>query len=84
MIVRNITKNGNVDTEIKGNIIRTKLLSGRVGEEERFEDKHTIKYYNEKGELEKEEEYVPAYIKFKKDKEELEAKIKKLNDGSWN
>ncbi len=84
MIVRNITKNGNVDTEIKGNIIRTKLLSGRVIEEEKFEDKHTVKYYNEKGELEKEEEYVPAYIRLKKDKEELEAKIKKLNESSEN
>lgn len=65
MIIRNITKNGNVDTEIIGNKIRTKLLSGRVVEEERFEDKHVIRYYNEKGELEKEEEYVPAYIKYK-------------------
>ena len=67
IIIRNITENGNVDTEIIGNKSRTKLLSGRIIEEEKFEDKNIIRYYNEKGELEKERvKYLPEYMRLKK------------------
>ena len=52
IIIRDITENGNVDTEIIGNKSRTKLLSGRIIEEEKFEDKYIIRHYNERGELE--------------------------------
>ncbi len=66
IIIRNITENGNVDTEIIGNKSRTKLLSGRIIEEEKFEDKYIIRHYNENGELEKETvKYLPEYMRLK-------------------